>query len=109
MALVPHGGGSAGGSVSMGMPVLAPDGYTVWAIKAQEILDAHTLWEAVAPTGDAVVKAKKCKTARAMLLSGLPEDVLLSVATKATAREVCDSLKVRIVGAERVRAASWIG
>ncbi|XP_020163644.1 uncharacterized protein [Aegilops tauschii subsp. strangulata] len=104
MALVPHGRGSAGGSVSMGMPVLAPDGYTVWAIKAQAILDAHTLREAVAPAGDAAVNGKKCKTARAMFLSGLPEDVLLSVATKPTAREVWDSLKVRFVGAERVRA-----
>ncbi|XP_073363107.1 uncharacterized protein [Aegilops tauschii subsp. strangulata] len=87
MALVPHGGGSAGGSVSMGMPVLAPDGYTVWAIKARAILDAHTLWEAVAPAGDAAVNGKKCKKARALLL------------------EVWDSLKVRFVGAERVRAA----
>lgn len=85
--------------------MLAPDGYTVWAIKAQAILDAHTLWEAVAPAGDAVVNAKKCKTARALLLSGPPEDVLLSVATKATAREVWDSVKVRFIGAERVRAA----
>nr|XP_020177710.1 uncharacterized protein LOC109763279 [Aegilops tauschii subsp. strangulata] len=103
MALVPHGGGM-GRSVSMGMPMLSPDGYTVWAIKAQAILDAHTLWEAVAP-GDSPVNNKKCKTARALILSGLPEDVLLSVATKPTAREVWDSLKVRFVGAERVRAA----
>ena len=85
--------------------MLAPNGYTVWAIKAQAILDAHTLWEAVSPAGDAAVNAKKCKTARAMLPLGLPEDVLLSVATKATAREVWDSLKVRFVGAERMRAA----
>ena len=103
MALVPHGGGT-GGSLSMGMPMLSLDGYTVWAIKAHAILDAHTLWEAVAP-GDSPVNNKKCKTARALILQGLPEDVLLSVATKTTAREVWDSLSVRFVGAERVRAA----
>lgn len=84
--------------------MLSLDGYTVWAIKAHAILDAHTLWEAVAP-GDSPVNNKKCKTARALILQGLPEDVLLSVATKTTAREVWDSLSVRFVGAERVRAA----
>ena len=53
MALVPHGGG-AGGSATMAMPMLTADNYTVWAIKAQAILDVHTVWEAVAP-GDAAV------------------------------------------------------
>ncbi|XP_073363066.1 uncharacterized protein [Aegilops tauschii subsp. strangulata] len=103
MAIVPHGGG-VGGSASMAMPMLTQDNYTVWAIKAQAILDGHTAWEAVAP-GDAAVNARKDKTARALLLGALPEDVLLSVATKPTAREVWDSLKVRFVGADRVRAA----
>ena len=84
--------------------MLTADNYTVWAIKAQAILDVHTVWEAVAP-GDAVVNAKKCKAARALILGALPEDMLLQVATKLAAREVWDSLKVRFVGADRVRAA----
>jgi hypothetical protein len=103
MAIVPHGTGRS--SVSMTMPMLTPDNYTVLAIKAHDILDAHTLWEAVAPVGDVAVNGKKCKTARAMILGGLPEDVLLQVATKLTVREVWDSLKVRFVGADRVWAA----
>ncbi|XBJ01735.1 hypothetical protein VPH35_021309 [Triticum aestivum] len=61
------------------------------------------MWEAVAP-GDAAVNARKNKTARVLLLGALPEDVLLQVSTKLTAREVWDSLKVRFVGADRVRA-----
>uniref|UniRef100_A0A453GJ35 DUF4219 domain-containing protein n=1 Tax=Aegilops tauschii subsp. strangulata TaxID=200361 RepID=A0A453GJ35_AEGTS len=103
MALVPHGGG-VGGSASMAMPMLTVDNYTVWAIKAHAILDVHTVWEAVAP-GDAAVNARKDKTARALLLVALPEDVLLQVSTKLTAREVWDSLKVRFIGADRVCAA----
>jgi hypothetical protein len=103
MAIVPHGGG-AGGSASMAMPMLTVDNYTVWAIKAQAILDVHTVWEAVA-SGDAAVNARKDKTARTLLLGALPVDVLLQVSTKLTAREVWDSLKVRFVGADRVRAA----
>uniref|UniRef100_A0A453DLB0 DUF4219 domain-containing protein n=1 Tax=Aegilops tauschii subsp. strangulata TaxID=200361 RepID=A0A453DLB0_AEGTS len=103
MALVPYGGG-AGGSASMAMPMLTVDNYTVWAIKAQAIFDVHTVWEAVEP-GDAAVNARKDKMARALLLRALPEDVLLQVSMKLTAREVWDSLKVRFVGADRVRAA----
>ncbi|XP_073355026.1 uncharacterized protein [Aegilops tauschii subsp. strangulata] len=103
MALVPHSGG-AGRSATMAMPMLTADNYTVWAFKAQTILDVHTVWEAVAP-GDAAVNARKDKMARALLLGALPEDVLLLVSTKLTAREVWDSLKVRIIGADRVRAA----
>lgn len=103
MALVPHGSG-ASGSVSMAMPMLTPDNYKVWVIKAHAILDVHTVWEAVTP-GDAAVNAKKDKARRAMLLGALPEDVMLQVATKLTAKEVWDSLKVRFVGANRVRAA----
>ena len=38
MALVPHGAG--GGSVSLTFPVLTPANYTIWAIKAEAILDA---------------------------------------------------------------------
>ncbi|KAE8791905.1 retrotransposon protein [Hordeum vulgare] len=86
------------------MPMLTSDNYTMWAIRAQAALDVHTVWEAVAP-GDAAVNARKDKAARALLLGALPEDVLLQVATKLTAREVWDSLKVRFVGADRVCAA----
>ncbi|XP_073360233.1 uncharacterized protein [Aegilops tauschii subsp. strangulata] len=103
MALIPHGGG-AGGSATMAMPMLTANNYMIWAIKAQAILDVHTVWEAVAP-GDAAVNAQKDKTVRALLLGALPKDVLLQVSTKLTAREVWDSLKVRFIGADRVRAA----
>ncbi|XBJ13956.1 hypothetical protein VPH35_006065 [Triticum aestivum] len=102
MVLVPHGGG-AGGLVTMAMPMLTADNYTVWAIKAQAILDVHTVWVAVAP-GDAVVNVRKDKLARALLLETLSKDVLLQVSTKLTARGVWDSLKVRFVGADRVHA-----
>ena len=47
--------------------------------------------------GDAAVNAWKDKMARVLLLGALPEDVLLQVSTKLTAREVWDSLKVRFV------------
>lgn len=103
MALVPHGAG--GSSVSLTCPVLTPANYTVWAIKAEAILDAQGLWEVVCPADGADVDEKKNKTARAQLFGALSEDILMQVSTKKTAKEVWDSLKTRFVGADRVKAA----
>jgi hypothetical protein len=103
MAVVPHG--TAGGTVSMSYPVLSPARYTAWAIKVEAILDAQGLWKAVSPSGDAVVDAQKNKTARAQLLQALPEDILMQVSTKKTAKEVWESLKTRFVGTDRVKTA----
>ncbi|CAM0877177.1 unnamed protein product [Alopecurus aequalis] len=103
MAIVPHGAG--GSSVALTLPMLTPENYTVWAIKAEAILDAQGLLEAVAPADETAVDDRKNKTARAQLLGALSEDLLMQVSTKKTAREVWDSLKTRFVGADRVKAA----
>ena len=103
-----HGAGSqgaGGSSVSMTYPVLSPVGYTVWAIKVETILDVQGLWKVVSPSGNGVVDAHKNKTARAQLLQALPEDILMQVSTKKTAKEVWESLKTRFVGADRVKTA----
>jgi len=51
------------------------------------------------------VDAHKNKTVRAQLLQALPEDILMQVATRKTAKEVWESLKTRVVGADRVKTA----
>ncbi|GJW23789.1 zinc finger, CCHC-type containing protein [Tanacetum coccineum] len=48
---------------------------------------------------------EKSKMARAFLFQAIPEDILMQVAKKKTAREVWDSLKTRFVGADRVQKA----
>ncbi|XP_020176728.1 uncharacterized protein [Aegilops tauschii subsp. strangulata] len=103
MALVPHGGG--GGSYLMPVPPLTTTSYTSWVIKVEVLLDAQGLWGVVAPAEGATIDAGKSKMAQAMLLGALSEEVLLPVSTKPTAKEVCESLKVLFVGADRVRAA----
>ena len=105
MALVPHGTGVGGSSVTLTCPVLTPANYTVWAIKVEAILDAQGVWEAVSPADGVAVDAAKNKTARAQLLGALSEDILMSVSTKKMAKEVWDSLKTRFIGADRVKAA----
>ncbi|XP_072150736.1 uncharacterized protein [Setaria viridis] len=104
MAMVPHSAGGSSG-VSLAYPLLSSTNYTAWAIKVEAILDAQGLWEDVNPAEGEVADARKDKTARAQLLQALPEDILLQVSQKKTAKELWDSLKMRFVGADRVKAA----
>uniref|UniRef100_A0A8I6XIU7 CCHC-type domain-containing protein n=1 Tax=Hordeum vulgare subsp. vulgare TaxID=112509 RepID=A0A8I6XIU7_HORVV len=96
-SVVPHGGGGAGvaaavaGVVTVHLPPLTTTSYTSWAIKAEAILDAHALWSAVAPADGEEVDANKSKLARAAMLAALPEDLLMQVATKTTAKEMDDA------------------
>ncbi|KAI3435142.1 RRM domain-containing protein [Psidium guajava] len=106
MALVPQDATVRDGSgVSFQYPQLTATNYTTWAIKVEVLLDAQGFWEAVAPAEGAVVEARKDKATRAHLLQVLPKDILLQVATKRTAKELWDSLKMRFVGADRVKSA----
>ncbi|XP_042423046.1 uncharacterized protein LOC122010594 [Zingiber officinale] len=85
--------------------MLSPHNYTVWPIKTEAILDAQGVWEAVEPVEGAQVDAKKDKKARAYILQCVPEDILLHIAKKKTAKEVWDSLKTRYLGSDRVKKA----
>ncbi|XP_022026615.1 uncharacterized protein LOC110927264 [Helianthus annuus] len=92
-------------SVSLQIPTLTATNYTTWAIKMEAVMDAQGLWESVEPPANAVLDEKKNKTARAFIFQAIPEDVLLQVAKKKTAKEIWESLKTRYVGAERVQKA----
>ncbi|KAK8655859.1 hypothetical protein V6N13_108424 [Hibiscus sabdariffa] len=74
--------------VSIFYPMLTPLNYTVWAIKIEAILDAQGVWEAVEPAEGAQVDAKKDKKARVYILQCIPEDLLLQIAKKKTAKEI---------------------
>ncbi|KAM0008922.1 putative RNA-directed DNA polymerase [Helianthus debilis subsp. tardiflorus] len=69
------------------------------------VMDAQGLWESVEPVDGSAVDEKKNKTARAFFFQAIPEDVLLQVAKKKTAKEIWESLKTRYVGAARVQKA----
>ncbi|KAJ0579462.1 putative RNA-directed DNA polymerase [Helianthus annuus] len=86
-------------------PTLTSSNYTTWAIKMEAIMDAQGLWESIEPQAGVVVDEKKSKTARAFIFQAIPEEILLQVAKKKTAKEVWESLKTRFVGAERVQKA----
>ncbi|KAD5961432.1 hypothetical protein E3N88_12905 [Mikania micrantha] len=92
-------------NISLQCPVLTSQNYTTWAIKMEAILDAQGLWETIDDSDADGVDEKKSKLARAFLFQAIPEEVLLQVAKKKTAREVWESLKLRYLGADRVQRA----
>src|SRR4051812_21027667 len=78
MTIVPYVG-AGGSTVSLSLTPLTPEKYTVWAIKAEAILDAQGFWEVVSPTDDAVVDDKKNKMVRVQLFGAFSEDLLMQV------------------------------
>ncbi len=68
-------------------------------------MEDQGVWEAIEPAAGAAVDPRKDKKAKSHLLQSLPEDLLMQVAKKRSAKEVWDCLKTRFVGADRVRDA----
>ena len=95
-----------GGSVGLSYPTLTRENYTAWSMKMRVFMQAHGVWEAVELSDPkATVEGKTDKIALAMIYQGIPEDVLLSLADKKTAKDAWDAIKTICQGADRVKAA----
>ena len=68
-------------------------------------MEAQGLWDAIKPVAGEVVERKKDKVAMACLFGAVPDDLLLQIAKKTTAKEVWESLKTRCLGVDRVKKA----
>ncbi|GKA28552.1 putative reverse transcriptase domain-containing protein [Tanacetum coccineum] len=98
--------GEKDGHITFHYPMLSRNNYAAWAIKMRVFMQAQGVWDAVEPrTSNTVVEARKDKMALAAIYQGIPEDLLLSVAEKKTAKEAWEALKTMFMGADRVRTA----
>lgn len=93
------------GSVSLQYPMLTRDNYASWCIKMKVFMQAQGVWDAVEPAAGVAVETKKDKMALAAIYQGIPEDVLLVIAEKQTAKDAWNTLKTMYLGAVRVRNA----
>lgn len=94
------------GAVGLSYPVLTKGNYTTWSLKMKVNMQAHGVWEAVEPKDTkSNVEEKTDKVALVVIYQGLPEDILLAVAEKQTAKEVWEAIKTMCQGAERVKKA----
>ncbi|GJS30316.1 zinc finger, CCHC-type containing protein [Tanacetum coccineum] len=98
--------GEKDGQITLHYPMLSRSNYAAWAIKMRVFMQAQGVWEAVEPrTANTVVEVKKDKMALAAIYQGIPEDLLLSLSEKKSAKEAWEALKTMFMGADRVKTA----
>ncbi|GJX85869.1 zinc finger, CCHC-type containing protein [Tanacetum coccineum] len=88
-------------------PMLKPSNYSLWAIRMQIILEANGLWETIEPLKTTQPDNKKSdKTCKSSILyQALPEEQFLQITKHKTAKAICDALKTRHIGEQRVQQA----
>nr|KAJ0210782.1 hypothetical protein LSAT_V11C400185190 [Lactuca sativa] len=100
------GNGEKDGLVTLHYPMLTKTNYGTWAIKMRVYMLAQGIWDAVEPrTSNTLVESKKDNMALTAIYQGIPEDLLMVLAEKKTAKEAWDALKTMYVGADRVKVA----
>lgn len=90
-------------SVSLQYPLLTRSNYTAWAIKMKVYLKAQGVWGAI--KSEKEVDESQDQMALAAIYQGIPEETLLLIAEKETAKEAWTMLKTMHMGVERVMEA----
>lgn len=94
------------GTMALTYPMLSKSNYTTWAMKMRAVMKAHGIWEAIEPTHPkATVDVKANRFAVVVIYQAVPEDILLAMAEKTSAKGVWDAVKIMCHGAERVKQA----
>lgn len=90
------------GGSSFKCPMLTATNYTVWAIRMKVVLQLHKVWEVVETE---TTEVDKNTMATALLFQAIPETLIIQIGNLTTAKKIWDAVKVRYVGADRVREA----
>ncbi|XP_017256849.1 uncharacterized protein LOC108226405 [Daucus carota subsp. sativus] len=94
------------GLIGFSYPMLTRSNYTAWSLKMKAFMQAQGVWSAVEPNDPNIqVEEKKDNVAMAMIYQGIPDDVLLALAEKQTAKEAWEAIKTIYQGVERVKQA----
>ncbi|XP_074336117.1 uncharacterized protein LOC141673281 [Apium graveolens] len=94
------------GIVTLNYPMLTKCNYTAWAMKMRVYMQVYGVWEAIEPKDPkASVEDRQDKMALTTIYQAIPEETLLSLAEKKTAKEAWEGIKILYQGAERVRTA----
>lgn len=95
-----------GGPVGLNYPMLTRSNYTAWSLKMKVFMKAQGVWGAIEQTDpEATVEDRTVQVALAAIYQGVPEDVLLTIAEKETAKEAWEMIKTMCMGAEKVKEA----
>ena len=93
-------------SVGLSYPMLTRNNYTTWSLKMKVFMKAQGVWGAIEQKDPKItVDDKTVQMALAAIYQGVPEDVLLTIAEKETAKEAWEAIKTMCMGVERVKEA----
>lgn len=82
------------GSLNLSYPMLTKTKYMAWSLKMKVFMQAHGIWGAVeAKDPKAAVDEKTDKVAMAAIFQAIPEDILLSLAEKTSAKDAWTAIK----------------
>lgn len=101
-AIVPVKSKEGGGPSSIICPMLTPTNYTVWAMRMKVALKVQKVWEVIESES---ADGDKSNMAMTLLFQSIPETLVLQVGELDTAKKVCEAIRTRHVGAERVKDA----
>lgn len=94
------------GVVGLSYPMLTRSNYTAWSLKMKVFMKAQGVWGAIEQKDPKVaVDERTVQVALAAIYQGVPEEVLLAIAEKETAKEAWEAIKTMYMGAERVKEA----
>ncbi|CAH9074982.1 unnamed protein product [Cuscuta epithymum] len=83
-------------------PMLTRSNYPAWALKMRVNLKAQGVWDVIETRA---TDERKNMTALALIYQAIPEDILLMLADKDSAKEAWEALKTMHIGDERVKEA----
>lgn len=87
-------------------PMLTKNNYTAWSLKMKVFMKAQGVWGAIEQKNPRVaVEERTMQMALAAIYQGVPEDILLAIAEKETAKEAWEAIKTMCMGVERVQEA----
>ena len=95
--LKPKEGGS-----TIKCPMLTSSNYIVWGIRMKNVLKVHKVWSIVETESE---EEEKNDLAIGLMFQAIPETLVLQVGELNTAKKVWEAIKMRHVGAERVKEA----
>ncbi|XP_074378561.1 uncharacterized protein LOC141720104 [Apium graveolens] len=94
------------GDVVVNYPMLTKSNYTAWSLKMKVFMKAQGVWGAIEQKEPrAAVDERTVQMALAAIYQGVPEDVLLVIAEKETAKEAWEAIKTICMGVERAQKA----
>jgi hypothetical protein len=91
-----------GASIPIQYPTLSETNYGIWAVKMKIILRSLGVWSVI-EGGD--IDADKDQGAMVAISQAVPDDVMMAIAEKQTAKEAWDALREMRVGEDRVKKA----